>query len=241
MGMRNYIAGLRRLAQFKTRFKDVASLLADGRFTCGWEDRWPCLNDATGTAAFDAHYVYHTAWAARILAETRPARHVDIGSCLRFATLASAFVPLEFYDYRPAAVSLSGLTCGHADVTALPFADASIASLSCMHVVEHIGLERYGDPFDPQGDLKAMKELARVLAPGGQLLFVVPVGNEARIQYNGHRIYTYAQIPGYFSALSLDSFAFITDSREFLPSAGETDTLGQKYGCGCFCFIKKGS
>ena len=36
-----------------------------------------------------------------------------------------------------------------------------------MHVVEHIGLERYGDPFDSQGDLKPMRQLERVLAPQG--------------------------------------------------------------------------
>jgi hypothetical protein len=36
-----------------------------------------------------------------------------------------------------------------------------------MHVVEHIGLGRYGEPMDEQGDLKAIEELKRVLAPGG--------------------------------------------------------------------------
>jgi len=227
-----------RWISFLAGFRAAAPALADGRFACRWKDRWPCLDDATGTTAFDAHYVYHTAWAARILAETRPVRHVDIGSCLRFVTLTSAFVPVEFYDYRPAIVFLSGLACAHADAAALPFADASIASISCMHVVEHIGLERYGDPFDPQGDLKAMQELTRVLAPGGQLLFVVPLGGEARIQYNAHRIYTYAQILSYFSALSLDSFAFITESGQFLPKAGEADTRNQQYGCGCFRFVR---
>jgi len=45
-----------------------------------------------------------------------------------------------------------------------------------MNVVEHVGLGRYGEPLDPEGDIKAMRELRRVLAPGGSLLFVVPVG-----------------------------------------------------------------
>jgi hypothetical protein len=31
-----------------------------------------------------------------------------------------------------------------------------------MHVVEHVGLGRYGDLMDPDGDLKAMRELRRV-------------------------------------------------------------------------------
>ncbi len=72
-----------------------------------WRDRWPRLNDRTEHLPFDAHYVYHTAWAARRLAEIRPTRHVDISSLTYFATLCSAFMPVEFYDYRPAAIHLS--------------------------------------------------------------------------------------------------------------------------------------
>lgn len=223
---------------FARRFMQNMHTLADGRFKVNWEDRWPCLDDATGTTSFDAHYVYHTAWAARILAEQRPSRHIDIGSCLRFVSLVSAFVPIEFYDYRPAEINLSGLSCKHANILSLPFASQSVISISCMHVVEHIGLERYGDPFNPHGDVEAMHELARVLAPEGSLLFVVPLGHEARIQYNAHRIYTYKQICSYFSELKLKNFSFVTDSGEFISNSGETVSAGQRYGCGCFHFIK---
>ena len=30
-----------------------------------------------------------------------------------------------------------------------------------MHVIEHIGLGRYGDPLDPDGDIKAINELKK--------------------------------------------------------------------------------
>ena len=52
-----------------------------------------------------------------------------------------------------------------------------------MHVIEHIGLGRYGDEMDPDGDLKAIDELKRVLSRKGDLLFVVPVG-KPKIMYN---------------------------------------------------------
>ena len=233
-----YIRKWWRNYKFQREFKNKFELLGDKRFKVAWKDRWPCLDDATSTTGFDAHYVYHTAWAARILAKQCPYHHIDIGSCLRFATLISAFIPVEFYDYRPAKIALSDLDCKEANVLALPFADQSVVSLSCMHVVEHIGLERYGDPFDPQGDVKAMRELTRVLAPGGDLFFVVPVGHEARIQYNAHRIYTYRQICDYFAELRLESFAFVTDSGEFISDACELSCVGQKYGCGCFHFMR---
>jgi len=229
---------IRSWATFSVSFLCRKSELSDNRFECLWRDRWPCLSDATSKTGFDAHYLYHTAWAARILAQSRPSRHVDIGSCLRFATLVSAFVPTDFYDYRPAVVSLSGLNCKQANLLHLPFGEASISSLSCMHVVEHVGLERYGDPFAPQGDLKAMKELQRVLAPSGRLLFVVPVGGKALIQYNAHRIYTFEMILSYFNELKLQTFSLVTDSGKFIEQATSEDAGNQMYGCGCFYLQK---
>ncbi len=216
---------------FKKRFKNVGFQLSDGgRFACRWNEHNFIKGEATVTTNFDAHYLYHTAWAARILAKTND---------LRFVTLVSAFIPIDFYDYRPVDFSLSGLQSKHGDLTALPFDENSVASLSCMHVVEHIGLERYGDPFDSQGDIKAIDELKRVLQKGGQLFFVVPIGGEARIQYNAHRIYTFEMICSAFKNLHLDNFALITDNGEFIENASPSLAAKQQYGCGCFLFEKK--
>ncbi|MDT8284419.1 MAG: DUF268 domain-containing protein [Thermovirgaceae bacterium] len=205
-----------------------------------WSDRYPCLDDRRDIQPFDSHYVYHTAWAARILAHTKPVLHVDISSYLYFATLVSAFIPVEYYDYRPADIWLSNYRSNHSDLTNLPFGDETVNSLSCMHVVEHIGLGRYGDPVDPSGDLRAMSELKRVLAPGGTLLLVVPVG-EPKVMFNAHRIYSYRQVAECFSDLHLGEFTLIPDSREGEPvitNAAEETADAQRYGCGCFRFIK---
>lgn len=211
------------------------------RFALRWRDRWLCLGDATSVTGFDRHYVFHTAWACRVLAESRPAEHVDISSSLYFVATASAFVPIHFYDYRPAQLGLSGLACDQADLTRLHFDDGSLASLSCMHVVEHVGLARYGDPLDYDGDLKAVAELHRVLAVGGQLLFVVPIGGEARIQFNAHRIYTYRQVLGMFANFELVEFALIPDDGSSLGLVRHAEELlsnAQRYGCGCFWLRK---
>lgn len=223
---------------FKRQF-DVfreQSAAAGNRFTVSWEDRYPCLNDNTPDTGFDRHYIYHCAWAARVLASTRPPCHTDISSSLYFCAIASAFVPMRFYDYRPAPLHLSNLSSNAADLGALPFENESIESLSCMHVVEHVGLGRYGDPLDPDGDLKAIAELRRVLAPGGSLLFVVPLG-KPRIMFNAHRIYSYAQIMEYFAELQLEQFALIPDDAEgggLVLDACEELVNRQTYGCGCF-------
>ena len=209
-----------------------------------WKDRYPCLNDNSDTTPFDAHYIYHPAWAARIIAQTKPAVHVDISSTLHFCSILSAFVPVKFYDYRPVDLKLSDLSSGSANIVSLPFPSNSIESLSCMHTVEHIGLGRYGDPLDHDGDLKAIAELKRVLAVGGNLLFVVPIGGTAKIMFNAHRIYTYSQIRGYFSDLRLVEFSLISDtpqSNGLISNATEDDANKCSYGCGCFWFKKEDS
>ncbi|MDR1514734.1 MAG: DUF268 domain-containing protein [Synergistaceae bacterium] len=212
--------------------------LTDNRFESSWSLRWPCLYDATPTTGFDPHYIYHTSWAARVVVRINPEYHVDLSSSLYFVSIASAFIPVRCYDYRPAEIRLTGLECGRADITNLPFEDNSIKSLSCMHVMEHIGLGRYGDPFDPKGDLRGISEMIRVLAPEGNLLFVVPVGGVPKLQFNAHRIYTYRQIKEYFRSLELEEFSLVTDKGSFVENASEDDSNQQAYGCGCFWFKK---
>ena len=161
------------------------------RFHITWGKRKPQLHDNTPNTNFDAHYIYHPAWAARIVKRINPEFHVDISSTLTFSSMLSVFIPVRFYDYRPAHLKLSGLTSSKADLQNLPFEDNSVESLSCMHTVEHIGLGRYGDSIDPDGDLKAICELKRVLAKNGNLLFVVPIGTP-KIMFNAHRVYSYS-------------------------------------------------
>ena len=207
----------------------------DKRFTVKGRDAYPCLKDKIVNTPFDHQYTYHPAWAARILAQTKPEYHVDISSILHFSTIVSAFVPVKFYDYRPAEVKLTNLESGFADLKKLNFPGNSIPSLSCMHTIEHIGLGRYGDEIDPQGDIKSINELKRVLRHGGDLLFVTPVG-KPRIEFNAHRIYSYEQIVEYFSPLILKEFSLIPDAGGIINNADPGLVKEQTYGCGCFWF-----
>ena len=165
------------------------------------------------TTHFDRHYVYHTSWAARVLKESNPAKHVDISSSLYFSGIVSAFIPIDFYDYRPANLNLSNLNSKEGNLLSLPFADDSVQSISCMHTIEHIGLGRYGDPIDPCGDIKAINELKRVTAKNGSILFVVPIGKIPMIEFNAHRIYSYKQIVSYFDGFELKEFSLIPEDE----------------------------
>lgn len=238
--MKNKILNKFRYLEFLKewkQFKEMASKVGDSRFVLSSKNFYPILHEKSSEHSFDRHYTYHPAWASRKVFEIKPEFHVDISSTLTFSTIVSAFVPVKFYDYRPADLALSNFSSGAADLLKLPFEDNSVKSLSCMHTLEHIGLGRYGDPIDPTGDVKAMKELTRVLAVGGDLLIVVPVGKPT-VQFNSQRIYAYDQVVNAFSGLQVREFTLLTDEGKLIQNADKSLVEQQVYGCGCFWFTK---
>ena len=238
-GLWKKVKSYQKLKNDFQRFRRLSSQ-SGSRFTLEWNDRYPCLEDATAEAVFDRHYVFHTAWAARVLAQTRPQSHIDISSSIYFNAIASAFIPVIFYDYRLTNLNLPNLQSGTADLKSLPFESNSIKSLSCMHVLEHIGLGRYGDAIDPHGDIKAIAELKRTLAINGDLLLVLPVG-KPKVIFNAHRIYSYSQIISYFNEFELRDFSLIPDNEKdgnLIYDASQAMADAQDYSCGCFWFRK---
>jgi SAM-dependent methyltransferase len=151
----------------------------------------------------------------------------------------SALVPTLFVDYRPLQVRLPGLECIAGDACRLPFSDGSVASLSCLHVIEHIGLGRYGDPIDPEGSAKAARELARVLAPGGRLYLSAPVGR-ARVCFNAHRVFDPQALPPMFPGLGLRraSFSYVDDAGAFHRGVEPAAAASNAYGCGMYVLVK---
>jgi SAM-dependent methyltransferase len=136
-------------------------------------------------------------------------------------------------DIRPLAARLPNLTNLYGDILHLPFANNRIASLSCLHVVEHIGLGRYGDPLNPQGTRQACQELVRVLAPGGNLYISTPIG-QPRTCFNAHRIHAPAQFLGYFDGLRLIEFTAVNDQRRWITNGSPDEFEQAEYACGMF-------
>jgi hypothetical protein len=232
-----YRKELLKLSKFNKQYREFVKLDTKAKLSTCISDWYPCLNDNTENTSFDAHYVYHPAWAARIIKQINPVKHIDISSTLHFCTILSAFIPTDFYDFRPAKLTLSNLYSGKADLTSLHFNSNSIESLSCMHTIEHIGLGRYGDSLDPDGDFKAIKEIKRVIKPGGSLLFVTPVGRP-KVMFNAHRVYDPNAIKSMFDGFTLKSFSLVKDNNDFVEEASLKEGRNQNYGCGCFWFVK---
>lgn len=223
---------------FRKQFELYNSLDSEKRLTINWSDIQVCLNDNTSITNFDAHYIYHPAWAARIVKRINPKKHIDISSTLHFCSILSAFIPTEFYDYRPAKLNLSNLSSKKGDLNALPFETNSVESISCMHTIEHIGLGRYGDKIDPEGDLKAIAELQRVVKIGGHFLLVTPLGQPV-LRFNANRIYSFKLINDLFSGFELKEFSFVDDLNNFIENADPEIVKKSSFGCGCFWYCKK--
>jgi SAM-dependent methyltransferase len=204
----------------------------------GFWDLYPCLTDRVVATPFDPHYFFQAAWLARRLGDLSPAWHVDIGSSALMINVLSAGVKTIFVDYRPLRVKLSNLCSLAGDVIQLPFQDGSIGSLSCLHVIEHVGLGRYGDPLDPAGSRRAADDLTRVVKPGGRLFLSAPVGQE-RVCFNAHRVHAPRSIAALFPNLRLHSFSFVDDDGRFSEQAELHSADGLEYGCGMFEFVKE--
>src|SRR5947207_3340639 len=133
-----HLLALLQLPRYFQDWGKYAELAA--RDAISWRNSYPCLADALPTSPFDPHYFYQAHWAADRLAQSGPRLHVDIGSSALFVSTASAFTPFVFVDYRPLRAVMNGFQPMGGDITRLPFATRSVSSLSCLHVIEHIGL-----------------------------------------------------------------------------------------------------
>ena len=213
----------------------IAFRRQQGEMPASWRDTFPRLDDRLPKTPFDPHYFFQGNWLARQLALDPPSRHVDIGSSVLTIGVLSAHVPTIFVDYRPLTARQSGLIPLAGDIVRLPFADASLPSISCLHVIEHIGLGRYGDPLDAGGARRAATELQRVVAPGGKLYLSTPIGRE-RVCFNAHRVFSIATILAMFSQVQLIAFSYVDDCGRLHENVAPDNVPSLDYGCGFFEF-----
>lgn len=224
-----------RYATFLKDWYNYAHL--EGAEPIHFVDTQPCLHDKTKYTGLDRQYFFQDIWAFRRVYESRVDSHVDVASRIEFAGMLAAITRVTFIDLRPALVELKGFESKKGTIVDLPYENDSLASLSCLHVAEHIGLGRYGDPLDPHGTQKAATELRRVLAPGGKLYFSLPVGRP-RVCFNAHRIHSPRQILQYFAGLDLLEFSAVDDEGRFQENVDPRRFENSRYSCGMFWFKK---
>jgi len=229
------LAGLAHMPGYLRQFRAYRRLDRGGQVR--WSDTYPCLTDAVAHTPFDPHYFYQSAWLARRLAARSPQLHVDVGSSVIAMSVLSAAIPLVFLDYRPVRTALSGFSAVSASITQLPFMTGGVESISSLHVLEHIGLGRYGDPLDVAGSQRGAAELERVTSTGGRIYISVPVGRE-RVCFNAHRVFAADTVTNWFQQCHLTEFSFVDDNGRFHENQPVEAVPKLEYGCGMFIFEK---
>ncbi len=199
---------------------------------------FPILDEKVSLTPFDAHYYYQEIWAMKRILARKPKKHIDLASKYNFSGYLSQFLPVDFVDLRPINAHLPGLTIIKADILRLPYKSNSLSSLSSLHVIEHIGLGRYGDAVDPEGTKKAIKEMIRVVKPGGYIYLSLPIG-EYRMCFNAHRIHTPEMIIEGFTKCKLVEFSVVDDEGNLYEKADWRNYGKIHYGCGLFIFRKR--
>jgi SAM-dependent methyltransferase len=199
-----------------------------------YEHLFPCVYDRTETTKIDPVYYYQDSWAFEHIVKRRPSFHVDVGSHHKYVSLLSKVLPVTMVDIRPLSVPLDSLNFRQGSILKMPYETGSVPSVSSLCVVEHIGLGRYGDALDPEGTEKALEELKRVVAPGGDLYLSIPLDDENRTYFNAHRAFAENYLVECFSPFEIVEKRYIY-RRVF----GKERQSG--FGTGCYWLRKPGA
>jgi SAM-dependent methyltransferase len=111
------------------------------------------------------------------------ARVLDVGYAFAEPIWLSALIgahPRELTGVDLVERDVPGMESVVADLRELPFANRSFDVIFCISTLEHVGADntRYGADADrdPEGPLRALRELRRVVTRGGRILLSVPSG-----------------------------------------------------------------
>jgi len=184
------------------------------------------------------HYFHQDLLVAREIHQRNPSRHIDVGSRVDgFVAHVASFRDIEVIDVRPLKPT-EGIHFIQADVMNLDSNFTGVTdSVSCLHALEHFGLGRYGDPIDPDGWRRGFDSLTRMLQPNGILYLSVPTGQNQRVEFNAHRVFSLPFLRDHVRHdYVIERCAFITDAGELLPdidpdSPEAEQSFAAEYGC----------
>ncbi|MBD2754756.1 class I SAM-dependent methyltransferase [Spirosoma validum] len=240
--------GLKAVPSYVSDYVELKKQL-NGRTDFPVKGYFPALFDRYEQSGhLTKHYFQQDLFVAQRVFQQQPVRHVDIGSRIDgFVAHVAAFRPIEVIDIRPLDKAIQNVTFRQADLMALPpdllhYTD----SISALHVIEHFGLGRYGDPIDVDGHLKAITNIGAILKPGGTFYFSTPIGQQG-IVYNAHRVFDLPYLIRLFEKdYHIKNVSYIDDDERFVKNAdwqseAAKTSFGCSYGCGIFELVKHGA
>lgn len=235
------------LFKYFQNLRSIRELISKNNSPFPVKKYYPCLTDRFEDAGqFDIHYFLQDWFIANLIYKNNPVKHVDIGSKIdSFVSHVAVFREIEVVDIRPLNIDIPNIKFVEANVMSENFDFIDYCdSVSSLHVLEHFGLGRYGDPIDTEGHLKGINNITRMLKNGGTFYFSTPIGDQ-RIEFDAHRVFSVSYLVDLFvKSYDIKSFHYIDDNGKFnsnaeLSNNNVTKNFGCNYGCGIFELIKK--
>jgi len=189
------------------------------------------------------HYFHQDLLVAKMIYNSKPKRHVDIGSRLDgFVAHVASFREIEVIDIRPLEKSIhQNIKFLQADMMN-PQKVLKTDSLSCLHAIEHFGLGRYNDPIDINGHIKGIGNLVSMLDKNGILYISFPIGKTDEVYFNAERVFHPKSIfknHSIKSQMELIRFDYVDDLGDLHLNTSIESTLGKlSYGCGIYTLKK---
>ncbi len=150
-----------------------------------------------------------------------------------FKVTAIDLTPVHWFYVNP------NLTFVQKDIFDLNLPPSSLDLIINCSAIEHVGLGRYGDGLDLDGDLKTMKVLRRLLKPSGTMLLTIPIGRDATFKRR-HRVYGSERLRRLLGEFVIEATEYwAKDGRNCWVLVDEQEALHRQarewvYGLGCF-------
>ena len=131
-------------------------------------------------------------YASNALAQIKPRQIHDVGSHRPWLTGVASALPVHTLDVRRPALLALNEVFHQGRAEELPYESDTIECLTSLCSLEHFGLTSYGDEYDPDGDIKAIGEVRRVLRPGGHLVLTTLCTGRSSpfVVFNTRRVYS---------------------------------------------------
>lgn len=148
---------------------------------------------------------------------------LDVGSTgsqlpVMLAGLGYPVWALDVRKYEYASLS-SHLHSVVGDIRKTNFPDSFFDVITAVSTVEHVGLGRYGDPFDAEGDRNAVKEIRRIITSDGILLITVPFGKRSITSL--HRVYDENTLSSLIEGFKIHSTQYFLNTNQMWVSTTE--------------------
>jgi SAM-dependent methyltransferase len=215
--------------------RNLALLKQDSRGFEVFEELW------CETGEHPASYVnYECSFAARHMSRLSPENTLDIGSNRIFILGLLSHYRVTTLDVRKREPATENEIVVTSDAKDIKIPDGSFDVVVSICAIEHFGLGRYGDKFDLDADRKALSEMARVLRPGGHLIFTTAMtAGRPAIAFNGQRVYSRDFIHERCKGLILVEEKFYSQRLARYCTLGEVTSEPRKWDVYCGCWKKE--